>query len=397
MTIKLTQLSLTLISTLLVFTGCGSGGTDDGAQSNNTSGVTINEILADNNSTNVDPDFAEHGDWIELKNTSSATVDLAGYGLSDKKTEVKWTFPVNAQLAANQTLLVWADGHDTNANAYHTNFKLKASDDNVVLFTPNGTQLEEVKFKDQRADISLAKNSNGEFILTAQPTPEEENVINEKALSAKPTFSLAEGVYTSAQTITLSAPTGAEIHYTIDGTSATINSIQYATTPITINANTEVKAVSKESGNTKLVSEQRSRWYIISNSQLKISEVLPDNNSTKTDSFGDFGDIIEIQNTGASPLNITGYGLGDSMKGAKWTFPAQTLSANEKLLVWADDKNTTTIPFHTNFKLSAKGDSAVLYDTSNQIIDFVKFENIEKDMSLNREVNGSFTIKTPSL
>ena len=393
---KLTKYSLALLSTFIIFTGCGSGGGDAGSQTSSTVALTINEILADNKSTNTDPDFAEFGDWIELKNTSTATVSLAGYGLSDKKSEIKWTFPANAQLAAGQTLLVWADGHDVNTNAYHTNFKLSASDDNVVLFSPNGTQLEEVKFKNQRADISWAKNTNGEFVLTAEVTPEATNIISEKALSAKPTFDSAEGVYATQQTVALTAPAGASIYYTIDGTHATTNSTLYSA-PITITTNTELSAVSKEIGDTKLVSEERSRWYIISNSLLKISEVLPDNNSTKTDAAGDFGDIIEIENTGGMALNISGYGLGDSMKGAKWTFPAQTLNAGEKLQVWADDKNTTTSPYHTNFKLNANGDSAVLYDNTNKIIDFVKFEDMEQDMSLNRENNGSYTIKTPTL
>jgi len=389
-----TKYNLVLLSILASLTGCGGSGGSGGA-STPTVSLEINEVLADNNSSNADPDFAEYGDWIELKNSSTTAIDLSGYGLSDKKSKIKWTFPANTQLAANGYLTVWADDHNTSLNAHHTNFKLSAGGDNVVLFSPNGTQLEEVVFKTQRADISWAKNANGEFVLTAQPTPGLANVISEKAISSKPIFSQAEGVYASPISVTLTAPSGSKIYYTTNGTDATLSSTLY-TAPIDISLNTKVKAVSKEAGDSKLVSQERSYWYVISASKLHISEVLPENNSTLADENGNYGDIIELHNTDSAALDITGYGLGDSMKGAKWTFPAATIPADGKIRVWADDMNTTTAPYHTDFKLSANGDSAVLYDNTNTIIDFVKFKNIEQDQSLNREDNGTFTVQTPS-
>ena len=60
---------------------------------------------------------------------------------------------------------------------------------------------------------------------------------------ASPSFSLAEGLYSGAQTVTItSATTGANIYYTTDGTNPTTASTPY-TTPITINTSTTLKAI----------------------------------------------------------------------------------------------------------------------------------------------------------
>ncbi len=45
-------------------------------------GVVINELLASNVDGIVDQD-GEHSDWIELKNTDAAPVNLAGWHLTD--------------------------------------------------------------------------------------------------------------------------------------------------------------------------------------------------------------------------------------------------------------------------------------------------------------------------
>ena len=59
---------------------------------------------------------------------------------------------------------------------------------------------------------------------------------------ATPTFSLAEGTYTSAQSVTLSCTTtGATIHYTTDGNDPTSSSTEY-TTAIPVTSTTTIKA-----------------------------------------------------------------------------------------------------------------------------------------------------------
>jgi hypothetical protein len=66
---------------------------------------------------------------------------------------------------------------------------------------------------------------------------------------ATPTFSVAAGSYTSAQTVTLSGPSGATIYYTTNGRQPTTSSTQYAG-PITVSANTFLQAIAVQSGHT---------------------------------------------------------------------------------------------------------------------------------------------------
>jgi len=64
-------------------------------------------------------------DWIELHNTSTATVDLAGWHLTDNGNELTlWTFP-STNIAAGAYLLVYASGEDgVISNELHTSFQL---------------------------------------------------------------------------------------------------------------------------------------------------------------------------------------------------------------------------------------------------------------------------------
>jgi hypothetical protein len=66
---------------------------------------------------------------------------------------------------------------------------------------------------------------------------------------ATPTFSVAPGLYPSTQTVTLSAPAGATIYYTINGQQPTTSSTVY-TGPITVSSSEVVEAVAVQSGYT---------------------------------------------------------------------------------------------------------------------------------------------------
>lgn len=58
-----------------------------------------------------------------------------------------------------------------------------------------------------------------------------------------PSTGLAPGTYTGTQTVTLSAPSGAKIYYTTDGSIPTPSSGTLYTGPITVSATTTIKAI----------------------------------------------------------------------------------------------------------------------------------------------------------
>ncbi len=73
--------------------------------------VVINEILALNYRSITDEDD-DLSDWIELLNTGSAAVDLAGYSLTDDEHQPrKWIFPTRVLRPGDRTL-VWCSGKD---------------------------------------------------------------------------------------------------------------------------------------------------------------------------------------------------------------------------------------------------------------------------------------------
>ena len=75
--------------------------------------VVINEFQSSNGSTLLDED-GDPSDWVELYNRGSASVNLAGWGLSDRTDDpFKWVFPV-VQIGAGQRLVIWCSGKDRN-------------------------------------------------------------------------------------------------------------------------------------------------------------------------------------------------------------------------------------------------------------------------------------------
>jgi len=102
--------------------------------------VEISELMARNSSTLADED-GDYSDWIELHNTSGATVNLAGWYLTDSATApTRWRLP-STNLPANGYLVVFASGKDRSiAGApLHTNFQLGGDGEYLALVEPDGT------------------------------------------------------------------------------------------------------------------------------------------------------------------------------------------------------------------------------------------------------------------
>ena len=84
-----------------------------GTSNNGTSpplSVTINEWMASNTNTIVDPLTGKYDDWFELYNSSPLDADLSGYYLTDDLSDwAKFEIPDGYIVPANGYLLVWAD------------------------------------------------------------------------------------------------------------------------------------------------------------------------------------------------------------------------------------------------------------------------------------------------
>jgi hypothetical protein len=74
-------------------------------------GLVINEFLA-NNTAGLQDEDGDRSDWIELKNTTAAPIELAGYHLTDDAAILdKWTLRA-VSIPAGGHLVVFASGKD---------------------------------------------------------------------------------------------------------------------------------------------------------------------------------------------------------------------------------------------------------------------------------------------
>ena len=99
-------------------------------------------------------------------------------------------------------------------------------------------------------------------------------------------------------------------------------------------------------------------------STVVINEFLASNSQGLADVDGDRPDWIEIQNTGAAPVNLLGWSITDDPTiPAKWRFPATNLNGGGFLVVFASGKDRAVAgaPLHANFSLSADGEYLGLF------------------------------------
>ena len=138
--------------------------------------VVINELMASNGSTVADPQ-GEFDDWIELLNMTAAQIDLSGMYLSDNRAKPKkWRFPDGTTLLAGGRLLVWADDDAEDSPGVHTNFKLSAGGESVLLSDTddNGNAvIDVVDYPELGRNESYARvpEGTGSFQATSAATP----------------------------------------------------------------------------------------------------------------------------------------------------------------------------------------------------------------------------------
>ena len=99
----------------------------------------ITEFSASNGGELLDED-GDSSDWIEIWNSGSGAIDLAGWRLTDDASSPsKWVFPA-VSLSPGEYLVVFASGKDRGiaGSELHTNFALAASGEYLALISPSG-------------------------------------------------------------------------------------------------------------------------------------------------------------------------------------------------------------------------------------------------------------------
>ncbi len=192
--------------------------------------VRISEIVADNQYSLSDG-YGDAPDWIELRNTGNAAVNLAGYGLSDDPGKpTKWVFPA-VNLAGHGTLVVFASGSNEPldpAGNLQASFQLTKAGGAVVLTAPDGTTTVDSlpAYPEMDTDLAYGRDLEGRWRFM-EPTPDAPNTAATYGGWLHPlVFSQERGFYDTAFTLTLSnRDAGATVFYSLDGS---VPAIPYA-------------------------------------------------------------------------------------------------------------------------------------------------------------------------
>lgn len=274
----------------------------------------ISEVMTSNKSAYPSSD-GEYYDWVEVFNPTEATINLEGYGLSDKSDSPgSYVFPTII-LEPGEFAVVFMSGGAMDDDM-HAAFKLSSAGESVFLFDTQQNSVDSVTVGHLAPNAVYARN-----------------------LAILDTWEVKE-------------------YYT----------------PGFYNDETGWDAYL-----------QTRRVY---GDSLMINEVMASNLITIADCDDEYSDWVEIINTGAEQIVLTGYALSDSIEEPrKWVFPNTIIQPGEMLVVFLSGKDKydeDEDELHTDFKLSAIEDNIVLANKEGKIIDHWLVQNMEDDKSMGR-------------
>lgn len=144
--------------------------------------IRINEWMASNSRTIENPITTAFDDWLELFNTTTHTINLAGFRLTDDLSDpTKYSILEDTFIGPRGFLLVWADGNSVKTNGdLHVNFKLNTTGETIVLIAPDNQIVDIVTLGNQSNDVSEGRWRDGNsppFYPMVSPTPNGPNTI----------------------------------------------------------------------------------------------------------------------------------------------------------------------------------------------------------------------------
>ena len=142
---------------------------------------------------------------------------------------------------------------------------------------------------------------------------------------------------------------------------------------------------------------------LLNETGVYITEVMASNDDVETTVGADFVDWIEIYNSSANTVDLSGYGLSDNLgRARKWQFPEGTIILpGEHKIIWCDNNteaNTAAEP-HTSFGLmKAGGYSVVFADPTGKILDKLVLPEVPTNVSYGRTTGreGFFYYDAPT-
>ena len=121
--------------------------------------LVINEVLAENKGNFKDSN-GNYSGYIEIKNVSDKSVNLANYGLSNEENVIyKWQFP-SISLSSGEVLVVFTSGVRSKQGQLNASFKLKSKNGVAVLSNNKGKIIDKVKYENLANGLALIREEN---------------------------------------------------------------------------------------------------------------------------------------------------------------------------------------------------------------------------------------------
>lgn len=279
------------------------------------------------NKTRLDED-GDAGDWLELTNFGSEPLDLSNWVISD--TGANWTIPTGLKIAPGELQLIWLD----------------------------------------EKDRSKVSNQAGASQLHT----------NFKLSSDGETVTLVTDGGCLIQSITY-PPLEKDQGY-VYGQNGQYSVVQLASSKT---SKDEDKKDEKADAGSKTAGAKATGTCLV------INELQAKNDSTIEDSFGEFGDWIELANLGEKNYDLSGHSISDEEDA--WAFPDGTvIKPGEVLLVWADETDMVTDDgeLHTSFKLGKSGEPITVTDGDGNVVAFLEtYPKLDDDESFGVDDSGT--------
>lgn len=281
--------SLVILSVLFVFNAVLVDAQQTGG---NRYGIQINEICASNLQFNAD-ECGEYDDWVELYNASTDTINLRGFFVSDSH-DAPFKYQINRDtlIPPQAYCLLWADS-DLEQGELHMSFKLSADGETFYLFSPEKKFIDSVQYKGLNAGVTYACLSDefNDWAYVLQATPGSANpVIGASRVLTCPYTSAPSGFYENEIQLQIIAtdPNTSVVHYTLDGTEPTVESVAYKT-PLVLKKNTVLRFRAFSSSHDSYPSRIISQVYLFDN-ELKLDVLSVVTDETELDRLFDLKD-----------------------------------------------------------------------------------------------------------